>query len=120
MLIRSLLLFAHLIGMLLLFIALALEGLSLGSPWAKLRERLPRVYGIALGLTLLSGIILAARIGVHQFIWVRASLIGLVLIGITGAVTLRRISSHSLARASLYARVAAGLVIVYLMIAKPV
>jgi len=85
-----------------------------------MRKRLPRVYGVAVGLTLLTGIILAARVGVHGFAWVRVSLVGLVLMGILGGLTLRRVTSQSIARASLYARVAAGLIIVYLMIAKPV
>ena len=128
MIIRSTVLFAHIVGVLLLFIGFALEWLSVESlrrsstaadAWTKVRAALPRVYGIALGLTLLAGIVLAARVGVHGFAWVRLSLGGLVLIGILGAMTRRRTPSHPFVRFSLLARTAVALAIVYLMIAKP-
>ena len=123
MIIRSTVLFAHIVGVLLLFIGFALEWLSVSSSmadaWTKVRAALPRVYGIALGVTLLAGIVLAARIGVHRFAWVRLALAGIVLIGILGAMTRRRASSHRLVRFSLLTRTAIALAIVYLMIAKP-
>lgn len=143
--IRSLTLFAHLVGMLTLFAALALELVGLeslrrsstrgdGSPWIRVFRALPRVYGIALGVILVTGIYLAARVGVHGFAFVRASFGAMVLIGIAGGPLIRsrmraiaqdedphafRLrASDALLRASIRTRIALGLAIVYLMIAK--
>ena len=106
--IRSLLLFAHIAGMLTLFAGLALELVS-SSLSTRVNKALPRVYGIALGLILLSGIVMAARVGVHQFAWVRLSFVTMLLIGILGRFR---------SRASIHFRIALGLAVVYLMISK--
>lgn len=123
MIIRSTLLFAHVVGVLLLFIAIALEWVSLTSAatdaWTSVRARLPRVYGMAMGLTLLTGMVLAARVGVHGFAWVRLALGGIVLMATLGAISRRRVPAHPFVRVSLLTRTAIALAIVYLMIAKP-
>ncbi len=143
--IRSLLLFAHIVGMVALFVGLGLELVSLeflrrsgtrseASPWIRIYRVLPRLYGIAFGLILLSGIFMAARLGVHQFAWVRVSFLAMLLMGIAGgplirsrvlAITrdetpegVRRHASDRLLRASIDARIALGLAIIYLMISK--
>lgn len=141
--IRSLILFAHIIGMLTLFVGLGLEFVSLESlrrsstrdeSWIRMFRALPRVYGIAFGLILLSGIYLAARVGVYEFAWVRVSFGAMVLMGIVGGPlirsrvraiardegsdALRRHASDPLLRASIRTRIALGLAIIYLMIAK--
>jgi uncharacterized membrane protein len=102
---------------------------------------LPRFTAIAVGLILLSGIYLAARVGVLEFAWVRVSFAGMVLMGVLGAAALRPMmrniqersrsdggdaaltwrydASHPFLHASLRIRVAVSLAIVHLMIAKP-
>lgn len=121
--IRSTLLFAHVVGVLLLFVAIALEWVSNSSgpteAWTSVRTRLPRLYGFALGLTLLTGLVLSARVGVHGFAWVRLALGGIVVMGIIGAISGRRAPGHPFIRVSLLTRTAMALAIVYLMIAKP-
>jgi uncharacterized membrane protein len=152
MVVRSVVLFAHIVGMLVLFVGLALEWLSLeflqrstapgqGSPWVSVLGALPRYMAMAVGLILVSGIYLAARVGVLDNGWVRVSFGAMFLMGIVGGpvirsqmrairdagsgdrdgtpATLRRHASHPLVRASLRARTAVGLAIVYLMIGKP-
>jgi uncharacterized membrane protein len=148
MLIRSLALFAHIVGMLVLFIGLALEWLSLeslrratdqvrDSPWLKVLRALPPYMAGAVGLILVSGIYLARRVGVFDLAWVRVSFASMILMGILGGPVVRpqmrailragggRQSTaggdalHPVLRASLRARAAVGLAIVYLMIAKP-
>jgi uncharacterized membrane protein SirB2 len=148
---RSIVLFVHVVGMVVLFIGLAVEWLSLeslrrstdaaqASSWVRLHSALPRVYGVASALLLLSGIYLAATLGVFGFAWVRVSLALMVLMAILGgpavrsrvraiheaaaherevASALRRNASNSWLRASLFMRVAMGLAAVYLMIGKP-
>src|SRR5215813_7818892 len=101
MTIRSLVLFAHVLGALSLFVALALEWLTLelvrtthGTEPPSLAIRglrvLPRLTGIAVGLILLTGMFLAARVAVFEFAWVRLSFRGMVLMGVLGAVALRQ------------------------------
>ena len=148
MLIRSVALFAHIVGMLALFIGLALEWLSLeslqrstdpvrDSPWVKVLRALPPYMAGAVGLILVSGIYLAMRVGVFDQAWVRVSFGAMVLMGILGGPVVRpqmrailraggdgrstvgREAWHPLLRASLRARAAVGLAIVYLMIGKP-
>ena len=128
---RSIVLFAHIVGMLLLFIALSLEWLSLESSrrstapgqteaWMRLSAALPRVYGVAVGLILASGVYLAARVGVHDFAWVRLSFGGLILVGILSRRSVQsRLRAPWLLRASLGTRTVLSLAIIYLMIAKP-
>jgi hypothetical protein len=136
--VRSIVLFAHVTGMLLLFIGLSVEWLSLeslrrpatpvqASPWPGVFARLPRLYRGAFALILMSGIYLASRVGAHDFAWVRLSFAGIVLMAVLGGPlirlrssgVLRRSASHPLVRFSLRARAALALGIVYLMIAKP-
>jgi hypothetical protein len=148
---RSIALFAHLVGMLALFAGLVIEWLCVerlrapdepGPPMFTVRvlERLPRVTGIAVALILLSGIPLAARIGVFRAAFVGVSFVGMVLIAGLGAVALRpllravkerrrtgadpvtelrQLASRPFRRASLWIRVCILLAIVYLMVAKP-
>ena len=103
-------------------------------------ERLPRVTGIAVALILLSGIPLAARIGVFRTAFVGVSFVGMVLMAALGGVELRpllravkerrrtgadpvtelrQLASRPFLRASLWIRVWIALAIVYLMVAKP-
>jgi uncharacterized membrane protein len=152
MLVRSAVLFVHVVGMLVLFVGLALEWVNLeslrrsatplqGSTWIRVLRALPRYVAIAVGLIVVSGIYLAARVGVFDFAWVRVSLGAMVTMGILGgpvvraqmravlhagdqdgaetATMLRRYASHPLLHASLRTRVAVGLAIVYMMIGKP-
>ena len=152
MLIRSVALFVHVAAMLGLFVGLALEWLSLESlltstareeqrVWTRVLRGLPRYMGGAVGLILISGIYLAARVGVLELGWVRASFGAMLLMGVLGGpvvrapmrapqraaaddggdtpATVRRQASHPLLRASLRTRTAVGLAIVYLMIGKP-
>jgi len=74
MMVRSLALFVHIFGMLVLFGGLGLEWLSFRNlrrsttheqahPWVSVFAELPRVIGIAVGLILVSGIYLAVREG---------------------------------------------------------
>ena len=117
--IRSVALFTHVIGMLVLFIGIAVEWLGLeslrrattaehASSWARLQEMLPRVYGIALATLLVSGIYLARLIGAFDLAFVRLALGLMVVMGILGRL-----------RAALFVRAALGLAAVYLMIDKP-
>ncbi len=93
--IRSLVLFAHVVGVLALFVALALEWLSLESvrrstarpealTWLRVSAALPRVSGLALALILASGFYLGARVGVLGNDWMRASYAALLLMAIIG------------------------------------
>ena len=98
MTIRSVVLFTHVVGMLLLFIGIAFEWLSLralrrattlesASSWVRVQEMLPRVYGIAFATVLASGVLLARRVGAFELAWVRLALgliVLMVLMGILG------------------------------------
>jgi uncharacterized membrane protein len=153
MLIRSVALFVHIVAMLGLFVGLALEWLSLESLrtstareeqriWTRALRGLPRYMATAVGLILISGIYLAARVGVLDLGWVRVSFGAMLLMGILGGpvlrapmrilqraadddgggdtpATVRRHASHPLLRVSLRTRTAVALAIVYLMIGKP-
>jgi hypothetical protein len=151
MIVRSLVLFAHIVGMLMLFVGLSLEWLSLeslkrsttpahSSSWVRIYGAQPRVYGAAFLLILVSGMVLAARAGLHELPWVRLSFGGLLLMGLLGALVrsrtrairaagsdshdwsaaaLHHYASHPIVRASLRVRAAIGLAIVYLMVGKP-
>jgi hypothetical protein len=148
---RSIALFAHLLGMLALFTGLAIEWLCVerlrapdepGPPMftVGILERLPRVTGIAVALILLSGIPLAAAIGVLHAGFVGVSFIGMLLMAALGGIALRpllralkerrrtgpdpmtelrQLASRPFLRASLRIRVWIALAIVYLMVAKP-
>jgi uncharacterized membrane protein len=152
MIIRSLVLFMHVVGVLVLFIGIAFEWLSLeslrrsttsehASSWVRLYGVLPRLYGVAFALLLLSGIYLARGAGLFDFAWVRLSLGLMVLMGILGGPAVRSQAraigeaagqgreiafaalhshaAHPWLRASLFMRAAMGLAAVYLMIGKP-
>jgi len=151
MMFRSVALFAHVVGMLVLFVGLAFEWLSLeslqrshstqaASAIAVLRA-LPRYMAGAVALIVVTGIYLAARVGVFDLGWVRVSLgsmVGMAILGgpavrspmraVLGArgdhgpgtpSSVRSDASHPLLRASLRTRVFVALAIVYLMIGKP-
>ena len=149
--IRSLVLFTHVVGVLALFVGLGLEWISLGgiqrsttraeaSPWLRLIAIVPRLFGTALAAILVSGFYLGARFGVLGNDWMRASYGALLLIAIVsgpvsrsrmralkrvadepadGTVALREAAAHPILRLSLRVRIAFGLAIVFLMIAKP-
>lgn len=152
MVVRSVVLFAHIVGMLVLFARFALEWLSLNSlressasiegwPWLTVLAVLPRYIGAAVGLILVSGMYLGSRVGVLDSAWVLVSFGSMVLMGILGgpmvrsrmralqraghasdedsAAALRRHASDPLLRASLRARAATGLAVIYLMVSKP-
>jgi hypothetical protein len=117
--IRSVALFTHVVGMLVLFIGIAFEWLGLeslrrattpehASSWVRLQKMLPRVYGIALATLLASGMYLARHIGAFDLAFVRLGLGLMVLMGILGGL-----------RVALFMRAAIGLAVVYLMIDKP-
>jgi hypothetical protein len=99
MTIRSLALFAHLLGMVALFAALAVEWLCVERLRAadeprsrfseRLLERLPYVTGIAVGFILLSGIPMAVRIGVLRSAFVGMSFVGIVVMAALGRIALR-------------------------------
>ena len=110
--IRSLVLFVHIAGVLALFVGLALEAFGVEAA----RKAAPRVSGIAVGLTVLSGFYLGARFGVLGDGWMRASYGALVVMAAAGALARR---SSALLRISLWVRTAFALAVLFLMIAKP-
>lgn len=148
----SLTLFVHVVGMLTLFVGLALEWFALdgvqrsttpaeASPWLRLIAIVPRVSGFAVAAILASGIYMGARAGLLGADWMRASYGALLLMAIVagpvsrssmralrqavdsstaGTVsTVRAAASSPSLRASLRVRIAFGLAVVFLMIAKP-
>jgi hypothetical protein len=150
--IRSLVLFTHIVGVITLFVGLVLEWLGLDAmrrsttraealPWIRLNVRLPRVYGIAFGVIVVSGFYLGSQVGVLGDGWMRASYGALLLIAVPGGTmarpgvlaarraledssdrtlaALRSSASGLRVRASLRVRIAIGLALVYLMIGKP-
>jgi hypothetical protein len=110
--IRSLGLFVHISGVLGMVAGLALEAFGVESA----RKAAPRLSGIAVALTVLSGFYLGARVGVLGNQWIRASYGAIVVMAVAGALARR---SEALLRISLRVRTAFGLAVVFLMIAKP-
>ena len=110
--IRSLVLFVHITGVLTIFAGLALEA-SGAEPAG---TATPRVSGIAAALTLLSGFYLGARFGVLGDAWMRASYAAIVVMIAAGSLARR---SDGLRQISLRVRAAFGLAVVFLMVAKP-
>ena len=110
--IRSLVLFAHITGVLLMFAGLALEAFGGRSSG----KAMPRIFGLAVPLTVLSGFYMGARFGVLGSEWMLASYAGIVVIAAAGAFARR---SDALRRISLRVRTAFALAVVFLMIAKP-
>jgi hypothetical protein len=110
--VRSLVLFVHITGVLTMFAALALEAFGAAS-----RGRAtPRIFGLAGPLTLLSGLYMGARFGVLADAWMYASYGAIVVMAATGPLARR---SDALRQLSLRARATFGLAIVFLMVAKP-
>jgi hypothetical protein len=110
--IRSLVLFAHITGVLMMFAGLALEafgGTSSGTATS-------RMSTLGVALTVLAGFYLGARFGVLGDVWMRAAYGAIVAMMAAGALARR---SDALRRISLAARTAFGLAVVFLMIAKP-
>ena len=98
--IRSVVLFGHVVGVLALFVGLALEWLGLESLrrstaraeallWVRVSAAVSRLSGIALALILASGFYLGARIGVLGQGWMRASYAALLLMAIVGGPVAR-------------------------------
>ena len=149
--IRSLVLFTHVVGVLALFMGLGLEWIGLDGiqrsttraealPWLRLIAIVPRVFGTALAAIVVSGFYLGARVGVLGNDWMRASYGALLLMAIVsgpvsrspmralkrvadvptdGTAALRAAAANPILRLSLRIRIAFGLAIVFLMIAKP-
>ena len=109
-------------------------------PWLRLVGMVPRVSGIAVAAIVVSGFYLGSRMGVLGNDWMRASFGALLLMAIVGGpvsrspmraltrvadvpgagiVALRAAAANPILRLSLHIRVAFGLAIVFLMIAKP-
>ena len=91
--IRSLVLFTHVVGVLTLFVGLGLEWIGLDGiqrsttraealPWLRLIAIVPRLFGTALGAIVVSGFYLGARVGVLGNDWMRASYGALLLMAI--------------------------------------
>jgi hypothetical protein len=110
--IRSLVLFVHITGVLTMFAALALEAFRVEPT-----GRAPRIFGLAGPLTLLSGLYMGARFGVLGDGWMRAPYAAIVVMAAAAGPLARR--SDALRQLSLRVRVAFGLAIVFLMVAKP-
>jgi hypothetical protein len=98
--IRSLVLFTHVVGVIALFAALILEWLGLdairhsvtraeGMAWVRLSVAVPRVLAIALGATVLSGFYLGSRLGMLGSSWMLPSYGALLLIGLSGGLMAR-------------------------------
>jgi hypothetical protein len=109
-------------------------------PWLRLIAIVPRVFGTALAAIVVSGFYLGARVGVLGNDWMRASYGALLLMAIVsgpvsrspmralkrvaavpadGTVALLAAAANPILRLSLRIRIAFGLAIVFLMIAKP-
>jgi hypothetical protein len=110
--IRSLVLFVHITGVLAMFAGFALEAFAVESP----RKAAPRVFGLGVPLIVLSGFYMGARFGVLGNAWMRASFAGIIAMMAAGALARR---SDALQRISLRVRAAFALAVVFLMIAKP-
>jgi len=110
--IRSLVLFVHITGVLAMFAGLALEAFGAESA----AKATPRISGIGVALTVLSGFYLGARVGVLGDEWMRASYGAIAVMAAAGALARR---SAALRRISVRVRTAFGLAVVFLMIAKP-
>jgi hypothetical protein len=110
--IRSLVLFVHITGVLMMFAGLALEAFGVERPG----KAAARMSGIAGPLTLVSGFYLGARFGVLADGWMLASYGAIVVMAAAGTLARR---SDALRQVSLRLRGSFSLAIVFLMIAKP-
>src|SRR3954469_19194923 len=109
--IRSLVLFVHITGVLTMFAALALEAFGGEST----SSAMPGSFALAVPLTLLSGLYMGARFAVLADAWMVASYAAIVVMAAAGPLARR---SGALRRLSLRVRAAFGLAIVFLMVAK--
>jgi hypothetical protein len=149
---RTWILFVHIVGVLALFSGMALEWLSLDAArrstsradavrWVRVNASVLRMSGIAFAIVVASGFFLGGRFGVLGHVWLRATYLALLVMGIVGGpVTRRRMralqqaakdphdtnvtvlqiaASHPILRLSVSVRVVFGLAVVYLMIGKP-
>ncbi len=110
--IRSLVLFVHITGVLAMCAGMALE--TLGPRPAG--QSASRTSGIGAALTVLSGFYLGARLGVLSDDWMRASYGGIVVMMAAGLMARQ---SDTRRRIALRARGVFGLAVVFLMISKP-
>jgi hypothetical protein len=110
--VRSLILFVHISGVLAMFVGLALE--SFGGESAEAATR--RISKLAGPLILLPGFYLGARFGVLGNDWMRASYGAIVVMMVADTLARR---SDALRRFWLRVRLAFGLAVVFLMVAKP-
>jgi hypothetical protein len=110
--IRSLVLFVHITGVLTMFAGLALEAFGVEAPG----KVVSRIAGLAGALTLLSGLYLGAHAGVLGRDWMRASYGGIAVMVAAGTLAQR---SEALRRISLQMRAVFGLAVVFLMTARP-
>jgi hypothetical protein len=110
--IRSLVLFVHITGVLTMFAGLALEAFS-GESAGKATLRISKIAG---PLTVLPGFYLGAQFGVLGNDWMLSSY-GAIVVMMAADTLARR--SDARRRISLHVRAAFGLAVVFLMIAKP-
>ena len=89
--IRSMVLFVHIAGVLILFAGLALEAFGLETA----QKAAPRISGVAVALTVASGFFLGARVGVLQDEWMLASYDAIVVMA---AASSKRTRSSTMAR----------------------
>jgi hypothetical protein len=101
--IRSLVLFTHVVGVLALFAALVVEWLGInglrrsmthaeGMAWVRLNASLRQPFGIAFAVTVLSGGFLGDQIGALGSDWLLATYGALLLIGLSWGLMARPVS----------------------------
>lgn len=110
--IRSLVLFLHITGVITMFAGFALEAFGV-EPGGKATAR---ISGIGVALTVLAGFYLGARFRVLGAGWMLASYAAMVAMMATGTLGRR---SEALGRISVRVRAVFALAIVFLMVAKP-
>jgi hypothetical protein len=149
---RTWILFVHIVGVLAMFSGMALEWLSLDAVrrstsradavrWVRVNASVLRMSGIAFAIVVASGFFLGGRFGVLGQVWLRATYLALLVMGIVGGpvtrprmralqqaakdpndtsgMVLQTAASHPILRLSVSVRVVFGLAVVYLMIGKP-
>jgi hypothetical protein len=112
MMTQSIVLFVHIAAVIAMFACLAVE--AFGAERA--RNAVPRASGLAVMLTIISGLYLGARFGVLGAGWMDASYAGIVAMAAAGAVGH---GSCARRRLSFVVRTSFGLAVVLLMTAKP-
>src|SRR4029453_3587081 len=97
---RTWILFVHIVGVLALFSGMALEWLSLdavrrstsradAARWVRVNASVLRMSGIAFAIVVASGFLLGARFGVLGQVWLRATYLALLVMGIVGGPVTR-------------------------------